>query len=181
MFRVIAALALASAASLASAATQNVSTLDSTAPWWERVTVTVSGDGHPQACRLNRACDQAPARHATWSPARAPRPSCRMAARRTNIPASPSSAGSAPAGIPKRPKLPAGDMLLARQVMTLAIGAKGRVQGCEIVSASGDMQPQYGCKEASAERFAASASTAGTAAAPGVYDDPGVRPFRARV
>jgi hypothetical protein len=162
--RVIAALALASAASLASAATQNISTLDSTAPWWERVTVTVSGDGHPQACRFESSvrpgagqqCDvQASAgASAKLSTGGAKDQYTRITfERRFN-----------PGWHPEANQAPAGDMLLARQVMSLAIGAKGRVQGCAIVAASGAMQPQYGCKEASAERFAASAST--TAAAP---------------
>jgi hypothetical protein len=50
-------------------------------------------------------------------------------------------------------------MLLGRQVMSLAIGAKGTVEGCQVVDASGDVKPAYGCKEASAEKFQASAST----------------------
>jgi hypothetical protein len=61
------------------------------------------------------------------------------------------------------PGLPAGDTLLGQQVMALAIGAKGTVEGCKLVSASGDVQPSYGCKEASAERFQASARAARTA------------------
>jgi len=54
---------------------------------------------------------------------------------------------------------PAGDMLLGQQVMALAIGAKGTVEGCEIVSTSGDVRPDYGCNEAKAEKFQAGVRT----------------------
>ena len=52
MLRMIAALGLASAATLATAAVSTASNLDSKAPWWEKVTVTISGDGQPQGCRF---------------------------------------------------------------------------------------------------------------------------------
>ena len=44
MFRAIAALILASTSA------QTSPTLTSTAPWWERVTVTVNDDGNTQSC-----------------------------------------------------------------------------------------------------------------------------------
>ena len=44
--------------------------------------------------------------------------------------------------------------------MALAIDGAGTVKGCHIVVRSGDMTPEYGCKEATAERFEASARTA---------------------
>ena len=49
-----------------------------------------------------------------------------------------------------------GDTLLGGQIMALAIDARGAVKGCRVVSKAGDMQPQYGCDDASAERFQAS-------------------------
>jgi len=45
VFRAIAALALASASA------HTTSTLTSTIPWWERVTVTVGDDGETHSCR----------------------------------------------------------------------------------------------------------------------------------
>ena len=54
---------------------------------------------------------------------------------------------------------PAGNMLLGQQVMSLSIGAKGAVDGCQVVASSGDMKPTYGCKEASAEKFQAGVRT----------------------
>ena len=65
-------------------------------------------------------------------------------------------------GQPDPAGLPTGDKLLGQQVMALAIGAKGTVEGCRIVSSDGDMRPDYGCKEASAEKFQASAQTGTT-------------------
>ena len=50
-----------------------------------------------------------------------------------------------------------GEKLLGGQVMALAIDAKGAVKNCRVVSTSGSVTPQYGCDEAAAERFDASA------------------------
>ena len=41
--------------------------------------------------------------------------------------------------------------------MALAIDANGAVKGCRVLIASGDVLPDYGCDEAKAEQFAASA------------------------
>ena len=57
-------------------------------------------------------------------------------------------------------KLQAGDTLIGGQIMALAIDARGQVKGCKIVAETGSMRPQYGCDEASAERFQASAARA---------------------
>lgn len=159
MFRTMLALALASAASTATAATADVSALDSHSPWWERVTVTIAGDGHPQSCRFESSLGPETAKD------------CKVQASQAAV--AKTSTGSKdsytritferrfnPSWQPQANEPPAGDMLLGRQVMSLAIGAKGSVEGCQIVSASGDVKPEYGCKEASAEKFQASASTA---------------------
>lgn len=160
MFRAIAVLSLASAASLATAATPNLSTLNSTAPWWERVTVTISGDGQPQACKFEsslrpgdaKSCDVVASAGASAKLSGAKDQYTRITFERRFSP------GAQTAAEP-----PAGDMLLGQQVMALAIGAKGTVEGCRIVAVSGAMRPDYGCKEASAERFQASARSAGAA------------------
>jgi hypothetical protein len=52
-----------------------------------------------------------------------------------------------------------GETLLGGQMLALAIDAKGSVKGCRVVQTSGSLPPQYGCDEASAERFDASAAT----------------------
>jgi hypothetical protein len=59
---------------------------------------------------------------------------------------------------PVAPTLAPGDLLLGGAVMALAIDGKGAVEHCRVVSTSGSVTPQYGCNEASAERFDASAS-----------------------
>jgi hypothetical protein len=160
VFRATLALTLASAASLATAATSDVSsssTLNSTAPWWEKVTVTISGDGQPQSCKFEssltpgaaKTCDvqaSAGAQAKLASSSSSKDQYTRITFERRF---SPGAQGDATP--------PTGDMLLGQQVMALAIGSKGTVQGCRIVEKSGDMQPGYGCKEASAEKFQASA------------------------
>jgi hypothetical protein len=164
VFRAFAAFALASAATLAPAAqvssataSHNAATLDSTAPWWERVTVTITGDGQAQGCRFEtslqpgagKACDVVASAGAAakLSTSGAKDQYTRITfERRFN-----------PGWQPDANEAPAGDLLLGRQVMSLAIGARGTVEGCQIVATSGDMRPEYGCKEASAERFQASA------------------------
>lgn len=159
MFRTIAALALASAGSLAAAATTNVSALDSSSPWWERVTVTIAGNGQPEACRFESSVGPGSAKE------------CQVQASQAAMEKTASGAKDSytritferrfsPDWQPDATQAPAGDMLLGRQVLSLAIGGKGAVQGCQVVAASGDMRPEYGCKEASAEKFSASASTA---------------------
>jgi hypothetical protein len=163
VFRVIAALGLASAATLASAANPQISALDSTASWWERVTVTIAGDGQPQSCRFEsslapgagKACDVVASQAAAAKTSTGSKDSyTRITFERRFSPDWQPAANEAPAG----------DMLLGRQVMNLAINAKGTVLGCEVVSSSGDMKPDYGCKEASAEKFQASAPAGGVAA-----------------
>jgi hypothetical protein len=159
VFRAIAAVALASAASLAAAATTQTSGLDSNAPWWERVTVTIAGDGQPQSCRFESSLGPATAKD------------CQVQASQAAMEKTATGAKDqytritferrfSPSWQPDAQQAPAGDLLLGKQVMSLAIGAKGTVQGCQIVAASGDMRPEYGCKEASAEKFAASVSGA---------------------
>ena len=50
--------------------------------------------------------------------------------------------------------------------MALAIDGAGAVKGCRVVSTAGSLPPQYGCDEASAERFEASAKDAHAQAPP---------------
>ena len=162
MFRAITAVALVSAASLATAATTRLPGLDSHAPWWEKVTVTISGDGKPRSClfessaspQAGQACQVEATQAAMERTASGSKDSYTRITFERRFSTEWQSASA---------EAPAGDTLLGQQVMSLAIGAKGSVEGCEIVSASGDMKPQYRCKEASAEKFQASAQTGATA------------------
>lgn len=133
--------------------------LVSHSPWWETVTVTIAGDGKTQGCEYRtsqmpeekKACDvvgsPAGMRHAGASKDQI----TRLTFERRFRPA---------AGGVAVDHLPTGDTLLGSQVLALAIDAKGAVAGCRIVAATGDLTPEYGCKEAAAEKFEASAGSA---------------------
>jgi hypothetical protein len=54
---------------------------------------------------------------------------------------------------PEDSDLQAGDTLLGRQVMALAIDKGGKVSGCKVVATSGDLTPEYGCEQATTEKF----------------------------
>ena len=164
MFRAFAALALTSATTLAGAATATSVThagLESATPWFERVTVTINSEGQPRSCLFESSVtpndptscdvDASPAAQAKLSSSSAKDQYTRITFERRFTPGTESST-----------EPPAGDMLLGKQVLALAIGAKGTVEDCKIMSTSGDMQPGYGCKEASTEKFQAAARTGPT-------------------
>jgi hypothetical protein len=173
VFRAIAALALASASALttptlASTPTRSASahapavpgsTLDSTSPWWERVTVTVNDDGQTQSCRFETSLRPASATDCSV-----------VGGEATLAKASSSSSGAkdqvtritferrfSPDATPELTALHPGDVLLGRQTLALGIDGAGAVKHCRVVGTSGPVAPQYGCSEASAERFQASA------------------------
>lgn len=173
MIRAIAALALLAASSLSLAATSSKTAptaaddaLVSSTPWWERITVTIAGDGQSHSCRFESSLEPNGAKD------------CDVVG--SEAAAMPEGSGAkdqytrisferrfTPGAQPASGDLQLGDRLLGRQVMTLAIDAGGTVKGCRIVATSGAMTPDYGCKEASAERFEASAREAGGAAREG--------------
>jgi hypothetical protein len=153
VYRAIAALVLASAT-----AHSATSVPLPNSPWWEKVTVTLSGDGQPQGCRFEsslkpnstQACeasanDDAAVASSTHS-AGAKDEYTRITFERRFTPDLNSEA-----------KLQTGDTLLGGQVMALAIDGRGEVKNCKVVAQTGSMKPDYGCPEASAERFEASA------------------------
>jgi hypothetical protein len=149
----IAALAAVAFASAATAAATSPA-LISSAPWWERVTVTVDGNGKPQGCeyttslsaKAKQSCDVEGSQTAL-AQSGTPSDVTRITFERRFSPGGPDSGA-----------LQTGDTLLGRQVLALAIDQKGAVSGCKIVAESGDMKPDYGCKEAQGERFQSSAS-----------------------
>lgn len=155
MISAIAALALASAS------TQPTATLTSSAPWWEKVTVTVTDDGKTQSCHYESSLQASPAQDCSVSggvsasatgahPASAKDGYTRITFERRFM----------PGAEPVAPALQPGEKLLGGQVMALAIDPKGAVKHCRVISTSGSVTPQYGCDEAAAERFDASAATA---------------------
>lgn len=132
--------------------------LTSTAPWWEKFTFTMTGDGMQQACQYATSLPSAGA------------PGCgddSADASGADVQPASISGGSytritierrfTPATQPEPVKLETGDTLLGEQVLALAIDHQGAVQSCVIVGKSGEMKPPYGCDEAKTEKFEASA------------------------
>jgi hypothetical protein len=152
VFRAIAALTLASATA------HSAATLLPSSPWWERVTVTISGDGKPQSCRFEsslkpngtQACDVVGDGAAVATSSGAKDQYTRITFERRFRP------GAEPAASDLQP----GETLLGGQVMALGIDPRGEVKTCRVVSESGSVRPQYGCAQATAERFEASAGSA---------------------
>ena len=154
--RKIAALILATAAGAlgATASASTSPTLVSNAPWWEKITVTLSGDGKPEACRYETSlkaaaedCDVASSAASMATKASESKGEVtRITFERRFTPGAP----------PTKPALAAGDTLLGGEMMALAIDRHGAVKDCKVVAQSGEMRPQYSCDDATAERFQAS-------------------------
>lgn len=166
MFRAIAALALASTSA------QSPATLTSANSWWERVTVTVSDDGTTHSCRYETSLQ----------PAQGQDCSTEDGANAKMLGASASGGQQSakdqytritferrftPGMTPKAETLAPGETLLGGQVMALAIDARGAVKHCRVVATSGAVTPQYGCDDAAAEKFEASAGEAKASARDG--------------
>ena len=171
MLRAIAALALASASAQPTAikpattppsTAQSGDTLTSNASWWERVTVTVNDDGQTQSCRYESSLKPNSDKDCSVVGA--------AGAQQASM-SSHSSPGSkdeftritferrfSPDSKPDLSALQTGDTLLSAQTMALAIDARGQVKDCKVVEISGAVAPQYGCSDASSEKFSASAA-----------------------
>ena len=158
MIRAIAALALLSAtAALAAPAVQSTDTLSSTAAWWEKVTVTISGDGKAQSCRFESSLKPNNAQSCEVTGSQAAMGGSGSKGEYTRITF---ERRFRPGAQPDAGDVQPGDTLLGRQVMALAIDGAGSVKHCKIVASSGAMTPDYGCEEASTERFEAKATKA---------------------
>ena len=145
------ALALAAAAPAASPDASPA--LTPIAPWWEKVTYTISGE--QEACQFEssigggRRCDGKEASSPIRATSKATGTYAKITIQRLFAPDRPHPISLQP-----------GDTLLGSQVMALAIDGSGTVRSCEVVGASGDLRPSYGCKEAREERFETVASAA---------------------
>jgi hypothetical protein len=155
VFRAIAALALASASA------HSPATLTSTGPWWERVTVLVADNGEAQSCRYESSLQPTAGKDCTVEGAQASAAKGASKSEFTRITFERRfNLGNKPDMV-----LGPGETLLGGRVMALAIDAHGAVKDCQVVATSGAVAPQYGCTEAAAERFEASAAT-GSSVAP---------------
>lgn len=162
MFRIITALSLASASALASASSP--AALSSNASWWERVTVTVTDDGKTQSCRYETSLQPASATECTASNAGAKKVDA-SAVVKDKVTSITFERRFTPGAKPQAETLKAGETLLGGQVMALAIDGRGAVKNCKIVATSGAVTPEYGCNEATAEKFEASAKSGASAPA----------------
>jgi hypothetical protein len=128
--------------------------------WWEKVTVKMTGDGTAQTCRYE-----------TNLPSGGGAKDCKVVGASATVASQTGASskeeystitferrfsigGSAPA----ERAMQTGDKLLGRDVMALAIDGSGKVSGCKMVLSQGETGLDYGCTEASAERFEASAT-----------------------
>ncbi len=153
----LAALVLASAAATlgAAASADTSSTLVSSSPWWEKVTVTLDGDGTPEACLYQTSLSSADPQDCDVSSGPAAMVS-HAAGSKGEVTRITFERRFDPGAAPAKPDLAIGDTLLGGQIMALAIDPHGAVKNCHIVAASGSMRPEYGCDDAQAERFQAS-------------------------
>ena len=145
----IAALALAAAAT----ATSSPVTLSS-APWWEKITITYGDDGSHRSCNYEssrsrgskEACDDETA------PVTAAKASTGNGGVQTKITFERSFT---PGAMPNIRDMEPGDALLGGLVMMVAIDRDGSVSGCSVVAETGAAKPDFGCEQVRAERFQA--------------------------
>jgi hypothetical protein len=168
VIRTLAALALLTASShtIAASASKAETALSSTAPWWEKVTVTIAGDGKPQACRYETSFNPAAAKECDVTGDQAAM--AESSGNKSDVTRITFERRFTPGTAPANAEIQPGDTLLGRQVMALAIDAAGSVKGCKVIATGGDMTPDYSCKDAQTEKFEASAAKATAAGREGV-------------
>ena len=128
---------------LAAASATQTPALKSGTPWWEKVTVTLTGDGKAQSCNYETSLKVAASN------------TCDVSGGAKGFSASSTSSGSkeeltritferrfmpgvaAPADTSMTP----GDTLLGKQVMALAIDGSGAVKACKVIDKGGEMTP----------------------------------------
>lgn len=124
-------------------------------PWWEKVTVTMDGDGTPKACEYQSSTKpEAAADCALVGADFGDKQSDAATGKDQYLKLTFERRFSPGATAPAAPPLQTGDTLLGSEMMALAISARGKVTGCKIVASTGDMPPDYSCDDASAEQFA---------------------------
>ena len=165
MIRAIAALALAATSAQTLGAAQSPATLTSANSWWEKVTVTVSDDGTTHSCRYETSLQPATGQDcSTEGGANAKLLGASAAGGESSgkdqISRITFERRFTPGVTPQTQTLEPGETLLGGQVMALAIDARGAVKHCRVVATSGAVTPQYGCDDAAAEKFEASAGSA---------------------
>ena len=138
------------------AGTSETVVLDSSTPWWEKVTVTVDDKGKQQSCLYDtslwdkgvQVCEKDLADSVKAGIVGEAGTYSRVTFERRFSPGGRVDSG----------KLHPGDTLLGRQVMFLTFDADGAIQSCKVVATAGDAAPSYDCDEARKEQFKAQAS-----------------------
>ena len=147
---------LALLASVLAASASSSPALETSMPWWERITVTVDDKGAQQSCLYETsaspnaaaACDKEMAGSIKADGAGRTGIYKKVTFERRFSPGGRLDAG----------RLEPGDTLLGRQVMFLTFDAKGAISSCKVVATGGDAPPAYDCDEVRKERFSAEAS-----------------------
>ena len=130
-------------------------------PWWERITVTVDGNGQSQGCLYTSSRGEN-SNDCSVEAAAQDSKSEHSAGARDEVTRITFERRFTPGTLPAADaKVEAGDTLIGGEVMALAIDEHGSVRNCKVVATSGDMAVDYGCAEARAERFQASARKGG--------------------
>lgn len=151
----LALFAAALAASSTSAPSSVPTPLDSSTPWWERITVTVDDKGEQQRCQYETSvaagatsCDEDMAASIGSGKGGKSGTYSKVTFERRFSPGARLDGGT----------LRPGDTLLGRQVMYLTFDASGAVDSCKVVAATGQMEFSYDCDAARKEEFRARAS-----------------------
>ena len=132
--------------------------LETSVPWWERITVTVDDKGKQQSCLYEtnlsaaggEACGEAMASTVPGTGKISSGLYSKLTFERRFSPGGRLDSG----------KLQPGDTLIGRQVMFLTFDANGAVSGCHVVAVSGDAPTDYGCDQAKKEQFRVPAAAA---------------------
>ena len=129
--------------------------LDTSVPWWEKVTVTFDEKGDRKSCRYEASqssagvteCDKEMAESLPAGQGEPGRFSKFTFERRFS-----------PGGQLDSGRLQPGDELLGRKVLFLTFDTAGSLQSCKVMAATGDMSFHYDCQEARKEKFRVQAS-----------------------
>ena len=124
-------------------------------PWWEKITVTMNHDGQAQGCRYEASAASAGAKDCKVVGANGAAVTSAKDQYATITFERRFNPGGAP---PAESAMQAGDKLLGRQVMALAIDGAGKVSRCKVIAATGETGLTYGCEDVAAEQFATGAT-----------------------
>lgn len=148
-------IALIAAATAAAMSTPAEDLLPAQASWWERVDVTLAGNGATGACEFTASHARAQDCNAVTKASVADEPTgnaaqlTKLTFERKFIPGN-----TAPGSV----ETDVGNSLIGAHMLELSIDSTGAVSHCKVIASAGDTAPEFGCAEAQAERYAPTAS-----------------------